>query len=44
MLKSLSYMFNPDLADDDIVNTAVNVLPGIDFVVSVHHQQASRVN
>ena len=27
-----THVFNPQLADDDVVNTAVDVLPGVSFV------------
>ncbi len=30
----MTYMFDPDFSDDDIMNTAVDILPGVDFVVS----------
>ena len=34
-----TYMLDPELADDDVMYTAVHVLPGIRLVVSVNTPQ-----
>jgi len=35
-------MFNPDCADDNVVNAAVDVLPGVSLTVPTPHQSTSR--